>query len=311
MHAGAVGDEARGIGDRRHLHHGLRAVDELDQHAHVHVAALRFLRIVIRHGIDIERIVLALAGGDDGMAHGRDEFDELHARRWFVARAQRVGDAEPVGLALEIGADGDVGLDIHHHQMLAMFHGAQPDLGAHGGNAGGIDDDVDQAGVDEEIDVIGDRDLALLHRGIELIGRPGLTPVALGPVGDIDRLARRRQPQFGNGADLDSRHVGDAGDDVGSHLARADEADSNGPPAVGACQKIAGQSGGCNIDRHGHLSLIGVVVRFRRRLWPSRHRVRRGASFRHASVGSRPPCGRHSSPGPRPRCRPFRSPLAR
>ena len=74
-----------------------------------------------------------------------------------------VDDAEPVGLALQIGADRDVGLDIHHHQMLAVLHRAQADLGADRGHAGGIDDHVDQAALEQRLHVAGDGDLARFH----------------------------------------------------------------------------------------------------------------------------------------------------
>ena len=44
VHAGHVGDEAGGVGDGGHLDHGLGAIDELDQHARVHVPARRLPR---------------------------------------------------------------------------------------------------------------------------------------------------------------------------------------------------------------------------------------------------------------------------
>ena len=51
---------------------------------------------------------------------------------------------------LEIGADGDVGLDIHHHQMLAVLHRHQVEVGGDAGLAGGVDDDVDQRVGDQQ-----------------------------------------------------------------------------------------------------------------------------------------------------------------
>ncbi len=117
--------------------------------------------------IDIQRIVLALAGGDDRIAEADDEVDEFHAGAGLVAGAQRVDDAKPLGLMLEIGADGDVGLDIHHHQMLAVLHGDEADLGADGGPAGGIDDDVDLVIGANRLRVIGDGGLAALQGRVE------------------------------------------------------------------------------------------------------------------------------------------------
>ena len=196
MHARPVRHQPGGIGDRRHLHHGLRAVDELDQHAHIHVTAGGLLLVIVGNGIDVERVVLALAGGDDRMAHGRDELDQLHAGRGFIARSQRIGDAEPVGLALQIGADGHVRLDIHHHQMLAVLHGPKADLRADRRHAGRIDDHVDQSVLEDEIGIIGDRDLARLHRRGQRRGIGDFARMAFLPVGDVDRLQRTRQVEF-------------------------------------------------------------------------------------------------------------------
>ena len=61
----------------------------------------------------------------------------------LIAGAQRIDDAEPARLAREIGADGDVGLDIHHDEVLAVLHGGEADLGADRGLAGGVDHHVD------------------------------------------------------------------------------------------------------------------------------------------------------------------------
>ena len=72
------------------------------------------------------------------------ELDQLHAGRRLVAGADRIDDAEPVGLLLEVGADGDVGLDVHHHEVLAVLHRHQVEVGGDAGLAGGVDDDVDQ-----------------------------------------------------------------------------------------------------------------------------------------------------------------------
>ena len=85
---------ALAIGD--HLDHGLRAVDEFDQHARVHVARPRLGLIGLGHGIDLQRVVLALAGGDDLEAEALSEADELERGRRLVARRARVDDARRV-----------------------------------------------------------------------------------------------------------------------------------------------------------------------------------------------------------------------
>ena len=116
-------------------------------------AASGFFLVIVGYRIDVERVVLALAGGNDRMAHGRDELDQLHARGRLIAGAERIGDAEPVGLALQIGADGHVGLDIHHHQMLAVLHRFQADLGPDRRHPGRIDDHIDQIVLKDEVGI--------------------------------------------------------------------------------------------------------------------------------------------------------------
>ena len=80
MHARNVRHEAGGVGDGAHLDHRLRTIDELDQHARVHVPARGFLAIVVGDRVVVERIVLALAGRDDAVAERRGELDQFHAR---------------------------------------------------------------------------------------------------------------------------------------------------------------------------------------------------------------------------------------
>ena len=120
VHARPVRDEAGGVGEGHHLDHGLGAVDELDQHARVHVARRGLGDVVVRHGVEIQGVVLALAGGDDGHAERAGEGDELDRGGRLVAGRAGIDDAGAFGLGLEVAADGDVGLDIEHHHVLAM-----------------------------------------------------------------------------------------------------------------------------------------------------------------------------------------------
>ena len=121
--------------------------------------------------VDVERIVLALAGGNDGVAEAGDEIDEFHGGGGLIACTQRIDDAKALGLSLQIGADGDVGLDVHHHQMLAVFHGGEADFGADCRLAGGIDHDVDLIRGADQLRILGDRRLAAIERGTEGAGR--------------------------------------------------------------------------------------------------------------------------------------------
>jgi hypothetical protein len=47
----------------------------------------------------------------------------------------------------------------------------------------------------------------------------------------------------GDGADRDTAHQPPLGDEVGAHLARADDADPDRTALVGAARKVAGKSG--------------------------------------------------------------------
>ena len=199
VHARNVGNEAGGVGDGRHLDHGLGAVDEFDEHARVHVAARRFLAIVVRHSVVVERVVLALAGRNDAVAERRGEFDQLHAARRLVARADRVDDAQPIRLLLQESADGDVGLDVHHHHMLAVLHRQQVEVGGNPGFAGRIDDDVDQRIGDQQL-VGGDGDQAGLDRRGELRLGVRLDASGIIAIGNGDRLQRGMRAACRDGA---------------------------------------------------------------------------------------------------------------
>ena len=62
MHARNIRQKAGCIGNRHHLDHGLRAIDEFDQHAGIHVATPRFLLVISRNRVKFQRVILALTG---------------------------------------------------------------------------------------------------------------------------------------------------------------------------------------------------------------------------------------------------------
>ena len=271
MHARLVGHEPGGIGDRRHLHHGLRAIDEFDQHAHIHVAAPGFFLVIVGYRIDVERVVLALARGNDRMAHGRDEFDQLHARGRLIAGPERIGDAEPVGLALEVRADGHVRLDIHHDEMLAVFHCFQADLGPDRRHPGRIDDHIDQVILKDQIGIIGDGDLAGFHRRGKRRRIRHLARMAFFLIGDVDGLDRVGQIEFGNRPDLDAGHMRHTRDDIGAHLARTDQPDADRTARIRPRLHIPRQSRQCNIRSHQCLPVPASDGDFE--AGQSRHRI--------------------------------------
>ena len=128
---------------------------------------------------------------------------------------------------LEIGADRDVGLDIHHDEMLAVLHGEKADLGADSGLAGRIDHDVDFTIGADRLRVIGDGNLAGLHGGVEGAFAVGQSDPIFRLAGNYYGTLGGIEIDIGDGGDRNSSHLGTLGDDVGAHLARADQADAD------------------------------------------------------------------------------------
>ena len=79
VHPRLVRGQAGGIGDGGHFHHGLGPIDKFDQHPGIHVAAQRLIGIGIGGGVDVQRVVLALARADDAVTHRADKLDQFHA----------------------------------------------------------------------------------------------------------------------------------------------------------------------------------------------------------------------------------------
>jgi hypothetical protein len=146
VHARDVGHEAGGVRKRDHFHHRLRTVDELDQHPRIHVAPRRLGNVGIRRRVGPKRIVLALPCRDDRIAQSTQEIDELHRRAGLVARAKRVDDARLLGLRRQVRTDGDVGLDVHHHDVLACRDRRERDVRTDVRIARRIDDHIDILG---------------------------------------------------------------------------------------------------------------------------------------------------------------------
>ena len=222
MHAGHVGNKAGGVGERHHLDHGLRAVDELDEHPGVHVAPRGFLLIVGRNGVELQRVVLALAGGDDGIAEAPGEVHDFHGGAWLVAGAERIDDAGALRLLHQVGADRDVRLDVHHHDMLSVLHRQDGEFGTDARVARGIDDDINLLCGAGKRAVCHDGRLAGADRVLdvtELAADLGTFPR---PVCDVDRMYRRALADFGQYSQLHPGHKGQLRDDVGPHLAGAD-----------------------------------------------------------------------------------------
>ena len=238
MHARHVGHQAGGVGDRHHLDRRLRAVDELDQHARIHVALGRLLLVVGRHGVELQRVVLALAGGDDVEAEAPGKADDLQRAGRLVAGGTGIDDAGLARLLLEEAADGDVGLDVEHDDMLAVLHHFEREQRADVGVACRVDDDVDAAGGGQRMQILGHRDLAGLDGAVDVRGGAGLHDVGAVMAGEQRRVDRRLRPHLGDGADPHARHQRYLDDDVGAHLPGAGEPDGDRVPAVQRAAKV-------------------------------------------------------------------------
>ena len=142
MHPRLIGNKAGGVGDCSHFDHRFRAIHELDQHTRVHVTGIGFCLVAVGRRIDVQRIILTLARGYDLVSHRRDKLDKLHTGRRLVSCTQRIDNAQPVGLRFKIGADGNIRLDIHHDQMLALLHRLDPQLGTNPRQSSSLDYNV-------------------------------------------------------------------------------------------------------------------------------------------------------------------------
>ena len=226
--------ELGGVGERDHLDHRLGAVDELHEHARVHVAPRRFLGVRIGCRVHLERIVLALAGCDDGVAQAAHEIHELHGRARLVTGPQRVDHAGRGRARGKVSADGDVGFDVHHDHVLARVDGGKRDLRADVRIAGGVDDDVDVAGGADVAVRRRNREPASGHRRVDAGCIVDGLRHARAVTGDLAGGQHDVRIRVGRCSDLDARHVGGLHQDVRAHLPRPDEADAHRPAGAAA-----------------------------------------------------------------------------
>jgi hypothetical protein len=129
-----------------------------------------------------------------------------------------VDDTEPVGLSLQVWPDGDVGLDVHHDEMLAVLHRQEVEVGGDAGFSRRVDDNVEQRG-GHQCFGRGDGDLAGLDGGVGLLGRRALGSAVLVAEGDDHRLAGGVRAASRDGADFDAPHQRPLRDEVGAHFA--------------------------------------------------------------------------------------------
>ena len=233
------------------------------------------------------------------MAHRRDEFDDLHAGRRFVTGTKRVDDARLVGFVLQVRADADIALDIHHDEMLAVPYCAHADIGTRLGHAGRVDHHVDHAMRQGKVHVLRDGDPAGFHGGRHLIMTGNVLRVAFLAIG---QLGARRSPAsraLHHRADTYSLHLRHLGENVGSHFAGADEAYADRIARPGALAQFCCKTGQGDIGgRYKHR-----IPEFRRRRLrpasspPSSPKLPRKQPWRQKSRtgGKCPPAGNGES----------------
>ncbi len=216
----------------RHLDAGLGAIDEGVEHLRIDRLAIGDVQILVENvphvvgiGAVIVRLVArALARRDHLETGGTRPIDMLADQRRLIAPGEAVDDARGLGLACEQRACHRVGLDVDHHDVLAVFNGLQRVGDAGLGNAGRLDDDLYVGMLDERFRIGGDVRAAALQRvvkrgcGILLRGPARAFELGAGPldveVSDRDDVHALGQPR------LRQEH--------GAELARADQADGDG-----------------------------------------------------------------------------------
>ena len=228
-HPALADAEVGRVRQRRHLDHGLGAVDEAAQHLRVHLLAGGLGGQAGRGVVRAHRVVLALARADDVEGEVAGELDELERLGRLVAAAQGVDRAGLGGDAGEQPADGDVGLDVEQADVLAGEQAAQGDLRADLRDAGGVDDHVDGQGRQQGRVV--DRDgAAVRDDAAELV-----VVVARDHVLDAGRLqgaGGALDVDVGDGDDLHAGDPADLGDESPADLPGADQADPDRPPVL-------------------------------------------------------------------------------
>ena len=111
------------------------------------------------------QVFCSFAGSDDLEACGAAPVDHFADQCGLVAVRQRVDDTRLARAAREQWAGERVGLDVHHHDMLALRTTGERVADASRGITGGVDDDIDLRGADERGRIVSDMGRTALRCG--------------------------------------------------------------------------------------------------------------------------------------------------
>jgi len=133
-------------------------------------------------------------------------------------------------LAGQDRASQDVGLHVHHDDVLAMLEREQGVVDSHRGNSGRIDHDVQLALGDQRLGAFLDVGGAVFECVLKRTSR-----MLLGaPADPFKRLVRAGRGEIGNAEQVQSGRAGDLGEKHRAKLAGANEADADGFARGGA-----------------------------------------------------------------------------
>ena len=151
---------------------------------------------------------------------------------------------------LEVGAYRHVGFDVHHHQVLAVLHRGQADLGTDVRLAGGVHHHVDHRAGAHQVGVLRNGDAFVANGLLQRAGAIDDPMCVCVMAGRGQCCHGSRHMDVGNGRHHDAAHLQHLGHDVGTHHARTDQADPDRLSGGLKGRQICGQAA-CLKSRHG------------------------------------------------------------
>jgi hypothetical protein len=148
-------------------------------------------------------VVLARTRNDGVAERGHQLINSIQLEG--SSQRHRIHDAKPVGFLLEERADRHVGLDVHHHEMLAVLHRHQIKIRRNARLTGRIDHHVDQRVGDQQL-VRRDRDPAAFDGLGDFGSGFSFACLCLVAIGNPDRIAGGMRPPCRDGRDFDPPH---------------------------------------------------------------------------------------------------------